>query len=71
MNKIEKCTSAKKLCEGVIAMHEGTSKAKLARRDFLWMQLNTFEMQKGEKVTQCMLDSKRSYMGLLALEKKF
>lgn len=35
MNKIEKCTSAKKLCEGVIAMHEGTSKAKLARRDFL------------------------------------
>ena len=52
VSQIGSYDSAKDLWEKFLELHEGTSEAKLARRDILRNQLTNLRMNQGEKVAQ-------------------
>ncbi|XP_074556832.1 uncharacterized protein LOC141812726 [Curcuma longa] len=52
VNRIGKYNSAKELWEKFLELHEGTSEAKLARRDILRSKLTNLRMEDGQSVAQ-------------------
>ena len=59
-----------RICEKLIKLHEGTSEAKLARRDLLRTQLNNIKLEKGEKVSSLHAKIKETLGGLTSVGEK-
>lgn len=57
------------LLQKLIKLHEGIANSKLAKRDLLRTQVNTFKM-KEKQSHKCTLDSRNCSMNLCALERK-
>ena len=70
VNRIGNYTSAKELWEKFLELHEGTSEAKLARRDLLRNQLTSLRLGEDETVAHLHSRIKEIITGLTNLGEK-
>lgn len=64
INRIGKYNSAKELWEKLIALHEGTREAKLAKKDLVRSQLSNLRLEKEEFVAKLYSRLKELMIGL-------